>query len=95
MNRPKWKVFLVVGIAIIISAPAATLRLIEEGSLRCKIVKAVKMEGIERGTSPTTVTNFRDPAAGRDKHPAKRAVLRGHRGFGEPTAVVAGLRRCR
>jgi hypothetical protein len=33
---------LVVGIAIIIFAPAATLRLLDEGSPRCKIVKAVK-----------------------------------------------------
>jgi hypothetical protein len=44
MNRPKWKLFLVVGIAIIIFDifdPAAALRLLEERSLRDKTVKMV------------------------------------------------------
>jgi hypothetical protein len=55
MNRPKWAFFLVVGMAIIIFAPVATLRLLEGRSLRCKIVKMITMEGIERGASPTAV----------------------------------------
>jgi len=95
MNRPKWTRFLAVGIAITIFAPALSPGLLEEGSLRCIIVKTVKMEGIERGTSPTTVENFRYATAGRDKHASKRAIMRGHRGFGELVSVVAGLRRCR
>jgi hypothetical protein len=54
----KWKLLLVVRIASIIVAPAATLRLLEETSLRGKIVKMVKMGDIERGTLPTAVNNF-------------------------------------
>jgi hypothetical protein len=58
MNRPKWTRFLAVGMAIIIFGPATTLWLLEEKSLPCKIVKMVRMEGIERGTSPTAVESF-------------------------------------
>ena len=58
MRRPKWQLFPVVGTATSIFAPAATLRLIEETSLRCETVKTVEREGIEQGTSPTAVENF-------------------------------------
>jgi hypothetical protein len=58
LNRSKWRLFLVVGIALIIFDPATTLWLLEETSLRRKIAKTVKMEGIERGTSPTAVANI-------------------------------------
>jgi hypothetical protein len=58
MNRPKWTRFLAVGIAISIFAPATTPGLLEETSLRGKIVTIIKMEGIKRGTSPTAVENF-------------------------------------
>jgi hypothetical protein len=58
MNRPQWTRFLAVGIAITIFAPATTPGLLEEMSLCGKIVKMIKMEGIERDTSPTAVENF-------------------------------------
>jgi hypothetical protein len=58
MNRPKWTHFPAVAIGIIVFDPATTLWLLEETSLRRKIAKTVKMEGIERGTSPTAVANI-------------------------------------
>jgi hypothetical protein len=58
MNRLKWTRFPALGIAIIIFAPAATPGPLEETSLRCKIVKMVRMEGSERETSPTAVEDF-------------------------------------
>jgi hypothetical protein len=58
LNRSKWRLVLVVGIALIIFDPATTLWLLEETSLRRRIAKTVKVEGIERGTSPTAVANI-------------------------------------